>query len=293
MSRYNLVVKLSLATVLFVGMANPSHAKTIYTGIYGLHGWGDWPDALDITRDNKFDIVVSLSSKNGLDMAHSRGLKCLVNNFGFTPDMVSDEAKWQNFLSGVRLKITALKDHPAVFGWYLVDEPDWQNVPIDKVKTMNALVKSIDSKHPIFTVLTIPNKWIAYLPHFDIVSVDPYLRKNRGTPDQVDKVRDWIRKVKRDMKVAKAVKPLWVTLGAFDQIPRLPTDTNEFVKPTPKQFNEMVDISLEEGVDGVLVWKFATKDHVKFQNWSLIKDDPELWEAVRKMPVRVKKQSFP
>jgi len=265
-----------------------AHAKTVHTGLFGIYAWGDWPQALDITRNNGFDIVVDASNKNALDMCQARGLKSIVGDFKFSADMNTDEVKWQQFLAGVREKVTALKDHPAVFAWYLLDEPDWQQVPLSKIKEMNALVRSIDKKHPIMTVFTIPKKWTPYLPYYDIVSIDPYLRKNTLVPDKPEKVREWITKIRRDLKTMKLVKPVWVTLGAFDLIPKTSAYTNEFIKPTPEQFNQMADISIAEGVDGILVWTFGIKNNARYKDWTLINDEPALWEAVRKLPAKLK-----
>lgn len=283
-----LCILVSLMIMLLLGTVE-SEAKQIHTGLFGLYAWGNWPEALNITRDNGFDIVIDASNKNALDMCQERGLKSFVDNFGFTPDMVTNETKWQQFLATVRDKVTALKDHPAVFGWYLVDEPDGQKIPVAKVKQMNALVRSIDKKHPIMTVLADKDGWKPYLQYYDIVVIDPYLRKNKfSTQDTPIKVQEYIRKIRRDMRLTKVVRPLWVTIGAFDYLPKSVTGYNEFLKPTPEQFNQMVDYAKQEGVDGILVWTFGTRNNPNYYDWTLIHNEPALWDAVRKLPARVK-----
>lgn len=261
----------------------------IYTGIFGLWAWGDWDDALKIVKNNGFDIAIGVSNKKVLDRAHELGLKCIVD-YGLKKEEAQDETKWQKYLEGLRTKVTELKDHPAVFAWYIVDEPDWQKIPVEKIKIATDLVRSIDKTKPLFTVLTIKDRWHEYLPYFDIISIDPYLKVKRdGTSETPEKVREWIIKMRSDMKTANLKKPLWVVLGAFEEKPRIPLlHKSPFKKPTPDEFNEMVNIALSEKVDGVFAWTLSFRDFPRYKDWRLPEDDPALWEAVRNIPNAVR-----
>lgn len=262
----------------------------IYTGIFGLWAWGDWGTALKIVKDNGFDIAVGANSKTILDQAHALRLKCIVD-FGLTKEIAEDKKKWQNFLNDLSTKVTELKDHPAVFAWYFVDEPDWQNIPAKKIEQIVNLIKSIDKTKPIFTVLTKPDRWSLYLPYFDIISIDPYLQnKSDGNHEKPEKVREWIKKLRNDLYKLDIKKPLWVVLGAFEAKFKTPHQlkTPIFKKPTPEEFNEMVKIAISEKVDGILVYTLSFRDIPQYKDWRLPEDDKALWEAVRNIPHVVK-----
>lgn len=263
-------------------LAKADDSKKIYTGMFGLWAWSDWDSALKIVKENSFDIAVGVSRKDVLDKAHALGLKCIVD-FGLRKEMLRNEAKWQGYLKGLKEKIIELKDHPAVFAWYVVDEPDYQQIPLEKIKIIRDLVKSIDKTKPIFTVLTIPEKWDQYLPYFDMISIDPYLKKKPdGTSETPEKVRVWIRKMRIDLEDLGMNKPIYVVLGAFKLKSRIPFFfSSPFKKPTPEEFNEMIKIAISERVDGILVWTLSFRKVPKYRNWSLPKDDPKLWESVR------------
>lgn len=254
--------------------------------MFGLWAWGDWGDALKIVKDNGFDIAVGANSKTVLDKAHALGLKCIVD-FGLTKETAEDKKKWQNYLNDLSTKVTELKDHPAVFAWYFVDEPDWQNIPIKKIEQIVNLIKSIDKTKPIFTVLTIPDRWNAYLPYFDIISIDPYLQnKSDGNYEKPEKVREWIKKLRYDLNKLDIKKPLWVVLGAFEMKFKTAFQhkTPLFKKPTPEEFNEMVKIAISEKVEGILVYTLSFRDIPQYKDWRLPEDDTALWEAVRNIP---------
>ena len=276
---------LSLFFLPQISFAKEVHNKKIYTGIFGLWAWGDWDDALKIVKENGFDIAVGVSDKKVLDHAYALGLKC-ITDYGLKKEMLETDAGWKKYLEGLKAKVTELKDHPAVFAWYIVDEPDLHKIPIEKIKIMTDLVRSIDKTRPLFTVLTVPDKWHEYLPYFDIISIDPYLKKNPdGTTETPEKVREWIVKMRVDLDKPKLKRPLWVVLGAFEEKPRIPLlRRSPFKKPTPDDFNEMVNIALSEKVDGIFVWTLSFKDFPRYKDWRLPEDNPALWKAVRNTP---------
>jgi hypothetical protein len=83
---------------------------------------------------------------------------------------------------------------------------------------------------------------------------------------------------------------LWLVVGAFETVPTQPGRKQKYIKPTPAQFNRMVDIGRQEGVAGVLVYTLASTGNPSFVDWNLPKNDPLLWETVRSLPKRVQSQ---
>lgn len=261
-----------------------SDQKKIYTGIFGLWAWGDWNEALQLVKDNGFDIAVGVSSKKYLDRAQELGLKCLVD-MALTKEIVNDETRWKTFLGGVRLKVSELKDHPAVFAWYVVDEPDSQQIPVEKIKMIRDLIRSIDNNKPIFTVLSASDKWDAYLPYFDIIAIEPYIKRNPdGTHTDPQNMRIWLQTLRSSLKKKDLKKDVWVVLGALEAKPKDPTTRMIFERPTPGEFQELLKIALDEKVKGVLVYTLASKGNLKYNDWNLPKNAPELWDVVKKMP---------
>jgi uncharacterized membrane protein YgcG len=49
----------------------------------------------------------------------------------------------------LKTEITRLRDHPAIFGWYLTDEPDRLSISVDTVAHAYRLVKILDPFHPV------------------------------------------------------------------------------------------------------------------------------------------------
>lgn len=255
-------------------------AGQIYTGMFGLWAYDSVDAALQLMKENGFQLAI-LNTYH-LDKAQQYGLKGIVA-FSLTKDQVSDDNKWQDFLNTLKSSITQYKNHPAVFAWYPVDEPELQGIPIDKIKTIRNLIKSIDQNHPIFTVMNSPDKWYSYLPHFDIIAEDKYIDISTNTPEVV---RVSMKRLKDDLRRLNMNKPVWAVIGALDMKNR--TGSSSYHKPTPQEFNQMVDIAMQEGAAGILVYTLAFKGDSTFLDWNLPKDDPLLWEAVRKTPPYIK-----
>jgi len=280
-SKSLMIIHIAVVALIFFFAPPASHAAPkIHTGMYGLSAWGNIDEALDIVKKAGIELVVLGAHKPHLDKAAERGLKAVVS-FALTDEKVRDEEKWQGFLKDLREKITEFKGHPAVFAWYIVDEPDGRRIPIEKMEAMRSAVKSVDKKTPMLTILNSPGRWGKYLPYFDIICVDPYLRKKLlGGFETTDVVRVWLRKVKEELKAQNMVKPVWAVLGAFEVVQKDPPKASPYKKPTPEEFKEMVKMALDEGVEGIMVYTFAGRGAPKYLDWKLVKDDPLLWQSV-------------
>lgn len=279
-----------ILTLFFLSaLAASVYGKEIQTGIYGLSASGNFSEAVKISSQNGFQLAVVAADKNQIDVLSNNNMKGLVA-FWLKRETVNDEAKWQQFLITLRDKVLELKGHPAVFAWYVVDEPDGQALSIDKLSDLRIMIKLIDPVTPLFTVLDNPDKWAMYLPYFDIIAVDPYMRKKYGSYDTPEVVRDWLKKVKSDQYKIKSAKPIWVVLGAFDARPKADDVRSNYKKPTPSEFRNMVDMSMAEGVEGILVYTYAFIENDRYSAWKLPSDDLLLWNEVRKLPSMVNMQ---
>src|SRR5512138_673085 len=78
-------------------------------GIYGVRSTNDFP----ALREAGFNLVVGPAEKSYLDAAQSSGLKVLAS-----------------FSAGANRRTLARLDrHPALWAWYLSDEPDQHLIP--------------------------------------------------------------------------------------------------------------------------------------------------------------------
>jgi hypothetical protein len=275
--------------ILIVSLTVPRDTyagNKIHTGLFGLWAYSHWDEGLKLVKDNGFNIVIVEGNKNRVEKIRKQGLMCIVD-FKFSKKTTQDAVQWKEYLKGLERTVLQLKDNPAVFAWYPVDEPDGQDIPIVKIQEVMKLIKSLDPNRPIFTVFNTPDKWESYLPYFDIISVDPYMTKRNpatGKPDTIEKVRGWLRKIEGDLRKMKEKKPVWVVLHGFEFIPRVPGIKDWYQIVTPAQFNDMVNIALDENVDGILVYTMAAINNHDYQDWILPVNDPKLWDAVRNLP---------
>ena len=125
-----------------------------------------------------YSVVLTYSSgtdhlRKYLDEAARVGLKAVVHTpalwFGKGGDKKLTEA------------VSALRDHPALLGWYLIDEPNLKRkgtAPADLAR-LYALMQKLDPYHPTFTVYCRPEEFAAYKDTHDVFMCDPYPVGNR------------------------------------------------------------------------------------------------------------------
>ncbi len=89
-------------------------------------------------------------AKENLDAAHALGKKCLVVLYSnMLPAGHADNAE------GTKRTVEALKDHPAVFAWAVMDEPSVYSLdPAAESWLQNSykIIRDIDDKHPVYIV---------------------------------------------------------------------------------------------------------------------------------------------
>ncbi|GFO69218.1 hypothetical protein GMLC_27970 [Geomonas limicola] len=281
-------IVLAICTAFVFGTVVNAHAVNV--GMYGLTVADSADEFMQITKSNGFGLIYSGYDIASLNKAQTYGLKCLVN-FNVSASMASDETQWKAFLNLLRSKVTELKSHPAIYAWYPVDEPDGQRISPAKIKEMVNIIRSVDTSHPIMTVVYDSTRWGNYLSYFDIIGVDPYLKlTRRGDYEKPEVVATVLKKLKSDLNKLKLRKRVWSVLGAFDLQPKDSDVVPPYRKPTPEEFNAMLKMAIDEKVDGILVYSlYAAKDNPTYKRWNLPVDDPNLWQAVRKVPQVVNK----
>ncbi len=82
-------------------------------------------------------------------------------------------------LSLIDDQVNAIKSHPALLGYYLMDEPELQGVSAATLQARYAQIKALDATHPISVVQTSGGQVVNYLsaeppPYTDILMTDTY-----------------------------------------------------------------------------------------------------------------------
>ena len=103
-----------------------------------------------------------------MDRAHNTGFKIHFQLIAFEKLGNDNET-----LANLTKIINTFKDHPALFSWYLADEPDGQNIPLSLLQPKYDMIKSLDPHHDVSMVFCGGGE-LNYLSAYDIVMVDPY-----------------------------------------------------------------------------------------------------------------------
>jgi hypothetical protein len=109
-----------------------------------------------------------------LAQVQAAGLKALLR-----PNQSWVSGSW----TGLRSFVTQYRNNPAVYGWYLADEPDWVRSPVSPRRLARAyrMVKALDPNHPVAVNFVTHNCRFGpraikrrYLAGFDLLMFDDY-----------------------------------------------------------------------------------------------------------------------
>ena len=114
---------------------------------------------LDRMKGGPFNCVIECAPQaDVLDRIHKTGLMAI--------------PKSPHSSEGVRSRYSALKNHPALLAWYVIDEarPDRAliEIPLQKLR------REVDPHHPTFAVLSQVENAAPLMGCYDIVALDPY-----------------------------------------------------------------------------------------------------------------------
>ncbi len=156
--------------------------------------------------------------KEYLDAAHANGVSILGYPYPMELKFILQPLPGRNKLTDKEREmlgrvIRKWKDHPAIIGWYLFDEPDLKN----KFKTprltrdVYELVRAEDPYHPCVTVVLDARVMKDYKVGGDIVGGDPYPSFLPEGCRRPTRIRNELR------ELAHAGKPMWTLLQAYSQ----------------------------------------------------------------------------
>jgi hypothetical protein len=118
---------------------------------------------------------------------------------------LSDGDKRERLIS----EIKTFRDHPALLGWYISDEPNGTSVTPEQLEEIYKIVKENDPWHPVSIVFMVPFLTAKkYSDALDIVMADPYPIPDRPVTVPGE-VADQLRKEFRGKR------PFWIVPQAF------------------------------------------------------------------------------
>ena len=139
----------------------PLASKSFPVGIYGVPGVAD----LQAVHAAGFSLVMGGLDPAYMDAAARLGLGVIASP-GSSAGSAFDAAK-------VRETVRRWDRHPALAGWYLIDEPDLNEVPVEQVELAQNTVKAAGAKKP--TALVVFRGWnLAKFHTADLLMVDFY-----------------------------------------------------------------------------------------------------------------------
>jgi hypothetical protein len=153
-----------------------------------------------------------------LDNAHKYNVKVFLQVPSI--DQLSDDKIPEYREKFAAMNPPELRNHPAVIGYFLTDEPIWRGVPQRRVMNGYKIIKEIDPYRPMW-INAAPRNTVAahasYAEASDIYGIDiypyPYPHSQSGMADKtltcVGKYTDFCREAVADRK------PVWMALQGF------------------------------------------------------------------------------
>ena len=200
--------------------------------------------------------------RKGLDRMQHYNLKIIVcltafysKNSNYVKNGWSGE---KGTLNMTRKLINAIKDHPAVLGYYLTDELSEEQLALP-VK-MRQLINHLDPYHPTFTLSNLPSAMPNYIVSGDVFMYDPYpLRSPRGGKRHIAAEISSFRE-----NMHKGGAPCWGVPQVFNWgILRTihaakpgREKLENYLEPTESDMRTMMLLCLLDGATGLVPWNY-------------------------------------
>ncbi len=188
--------------------------------------------------DSKFE-----ERKAYMDRCRELGMKvhfnlCSVSGGGGVGSGLLKKITEEQRIELLKKEILAFKNHPALLGWYISDEPAYAGTSSDLLVKYYEIIKEIDPYHPITIVFMRPKKAKKYVAAMDIVMADPY-------PIPHSNVADVTAITENLYKEFEYEKPIWIVPQAFGG--------NEWWmrEPTQQELRVMTYLSIINNATGI------------------------------------------
>jgi hypothetical protein len=241
-------------------------------GIYSLENrqWGADDAIMKDAHDAGFNSTVLYQVKLSelmpvLDACQRNGIKALVY-----PTIPFDQLTGKETPESTRADIDARRNHPAVIGWYMVDEPEGiGRAPSAMERKRYQFVKEYDQDHICAMVVTTPEAAKDYHLGADVMWIDPYPVPAQPVTYVSDCVGGEVKAVEKD-------QPVWCVPQAFDWSVFNTGKIKEMHRPTADEERCMTYLALVNGAKGIIYWPYNGM-------YYFITDYPEHWADMKRI----------
>src|ERR1051326_4768787 len=218
---------------------------------------------LSTVRDAGFNTVCGPANQAYLDAAAQLGLKVLASP-GTAAGKDFDALR-------MRAAVKMWDSHPALWAWYLVDEPDLNGVSPDEVRRVQRFAKQLGAHRPTALVLYQGAEALNYGDIADITMVDRY-------PIPWLPLANFPQHIRMARLGVGKKKPLIAVIQAFDwtYYPKLLPGQKNLRPPTYSELRCMTYCALARGATGIFYYCFDDGSWQAPQH-------PEMWEALQKV----------
>ncbi len=157
-------------------------------------------------------VADGTSLQSRMDKAHEMGLLCLI---GLYSNGISGGA--ESSIANTIEMVNTYKDHPALFGWKVQDEPYQKGNTDEEMERAYVTIRNLDPHHPVYLVDSVPGGYDWLFRYADIVDIDYYGGSN------VDSGRIFTEMLDLAKAASKDRKPFTLLQQAFQYNGYLPT----------------------------------------------------------------------
>ena len=235
-------------------------------GIYSVGSSANLPDIAAAG----FNLVTGPAEIDYLDAAERNGLRVLASP-GSSAGKSFNDAR-------ARSRIALFDRHPALWSWYLIDEPDMMRVSPDRVEEAHSALKHAGATKPTSLVLYKGDEAQWYGNIADITMVDRY-------PVPWLPLSNFSQHIHKARLATDKERPLIAVIQSFDWTNHqsvLPGEKN-LRPPTEYELRNMTYSALVRGANGIFYYSYADM---------LLKDRkyPELWSALKRVVKEVRQR---
>ena len=226
----------------------------------GMYWGGINEQDLDLYARGPFNCLMPYDpnlTREHLDLCAAHGLKALYNIkdwYSFTRWAREGGHTAADADARAEQSILALKDHPALLGWYHNDEIGLQH--IGEMTARYEQIKRLDPNHPAWSMMYQFTQTRDFMPSFDITGTDPY-------PDGVTEEFRWSgqsRMTARQRLDTFGKRPVWQAVlcycNAYGRMAwgRKPDDQK--IRPATEEMRNMAWQALTAGANGIFFYSF-------------------------------------
>lgn len=248
-----------LALGLLWGLTACRHPRAEFypIGIYAVRQTND----LAVVRAAGFNVVTGPANRAYLDAAQRQGLKV------FAPPGTSAGPKFN--AAAARAAVRAFDRHPALWAWYVVDEPDLHWIPPRSVRHAHAVLKRAGARKPTALVLFHGGSALHYAHLTDVLLIDRY-------PIPWLPLANFGQHLRQARLAAGADQPVVAIIQAFDwdYFRELLAAPGQMRPPTYEELRCMTYLALVLRAHGLFYYAFDSG------GWKM-REQPETWEALR------------